>query len=240
MAMKISDALERTYAQVLRKLGDAKVPYVVGGAWAMEHYTPLDRPSPDLDLMIGPAELQKAIAAVVGMGGKLIDNGAMLARLQVPGGEVDLVHHIAQGEYPVDQRWVQRGVPARLFGEATLVAAPEYLIWSKAFIAARHRFDGADIMHLLRATHQHFDWKELQSLLAPYPELLAAYLNLFAFVYPDLRSSVPDWLWESTWTSFRTPVEPSEPKITRGPLIDSHSFEFDIVAKGFLDSRHAA
>lgn len=240
MAMQISDALKRTYAQVLRKLDGAKVPYVVGGAWAIEHYTPIERPSPDLDLMIEPAQVEKAVNAIAEMGGKQIDDGSMIAHIQIPGGEVNLVHHIAQGEYPVDRAWMQRGVPARLFGEAVLVAAPEYLIWSKTFIAARHRFDGADIMHLLRATHQQFDWHELQRLLAPYPELLAAYLNLFAFVYPDLRDNVPTWLWESLWNDFLAPFEPTEPKITRGPLIDSHSFEFDIVAKGFLDSRQAA
>jgi len=237
MVMAISESLEGVYAAVLRALRAAKVPFVVGGAWALERYTLIGRNSPDLDLMVEPAWVDQAVDAITSLGGQRFEEGTMIDRLQVPLGMVNLVHHLAQGEYPVTAEWVTHGVPARLYGAATLVASPEYLIWAKAFVASRHRFDGADVMHLLSATIDRIDWKILHRLFAPYPELLAAYVNLFAFVYPDLRDNVPAWLTDELWREFETPVEPSAPKITRGPLIDSHSFEFDIVAKGFLDSR---
>lgn len=240
MAMNISESTERQYALVLRTLSDLKVPLAVGGAWAVNYYTRLGRSSLDLDLMLDPLRVDQALGALTSLGGKLIDTDVMQARVAMPIGEVDLVHHFAQGEYAVDSAFIQRGVPARLFDTATLITAPDDLIWTKVFIASRYRFDGADVVHLLRATHDRLNWKRLQGLLAPFPPLLMAYLNLYAFVYPDCRNTIPDWLWNDLFANLQTPVEPTEPKICRGPLLDSHHFEFDLVAKGFMDVREAA
>jgi hypothetical protein len=43
------------------------------------------------------------------------------------------------------------GVPVRL-------CPPEEIIWSKAFIMERERYDGADISHLIRACQGRLDW----------------------------------------------------------------------------------
>lgn len=240
MAMKIPDSMERQYAQVLRTLGDAQVSFAVGGAWAVNHYLRLGRYSPDLDLMLEPTSLGPALEALTSIGGELIDTGVMQARVALPVGEVDLIHHFAQGEYAVEPAFLQHSVPARLFNTATLVTAPDDLIWTKVFIASRYRFDGADVVRLMRATHDCLNWRRLQELLAPFPQLLMAYLNLYAFVYPDCRNTIPDWLWKDLYANLQTPVEPTEPKICRGPLLDSHHFAFDLIAKGFMDVREAA
>jgi hypothetical protein len=102
------------------------------------------------------------------------------------------------------------------------VAAPADLIWSKAFIAARQRFDGADIVHLLRAAAEHLDWEHLLAAFRPYPELLLAYLNLFQYCYPTAASALPNDVGCALRARSRRP-EPDDPSHPfRGPLLDRH------------------
>jgi hypothetical protein len=227
----------RDYGRSVRALQAAKVPFVIGGTWALDHYTPLGRPALDLDLMIEPAEVPPAVAALGTAGARLVEQNPLQTTLTLPNGEVSLVTRFAQGEYAVDAQWRQRAVPGRLFDVAVLIASPADLLWTKVFIAARHRFDGADVVHLLRATHDRLDWHYLAGRLRPYPELLLAYLNLFEFVYPDQRGAVPEWLWTDLFHQIEIPAEPGAPQVCRGTLLDPGSFQFDLIARGFEDAR---
>ena len=235
--MIVSEPTKQIYQLALRALRVARVRFVVGGAWAVEHYVPLGRATLDLDLMIEPSMTDPAIQALVQHGGRLIGRDIMQVRIDVSGAEIDLVHHIAQGEYAIDATWWQHAVPARLFDVATLVASPADLIWSKVFIASRHRFDGADIVHLIRGAHQTIDWGRLAQHLRPYPQLLLAYLNLFEFCYPGERNAIPDWLWDSLLPELQSSELPGGPRVCRGPLLDSTSFIFDGIARGYQDVR---
>lgn len=237
MAMIVSEPVKEAYRLALTILDSAQIPYVVGGAWAVEHYVALGRATLDLDLMLVPAAVDRAIQALGQHGARLLGRDLFQVRLSLDGNEIDLVHRVAHGEYAVDASWRQAAVPGYLFDVATLVASPPDLIWAKVFIASRHRFDGSDIVHLIRATHRTLDWQRLAARLQPYPELLLAYLNLFEFCYPGERGVIPDWLWHSLLAVFETPPEPAGPRICRGPLLDSTSFIFDGVAKGYQDVR---
>lgn len=235
MAMVVNETVKREYQLALRALAASKVPFVVGGAWAVDHYTPLARLTFDLDLMIEPSQLDAAIQALSQHGARWLARDVLQVRMALGGAEIDLVHHLVQGECAVDRTWYQHALPGYVFDVATVFAAPAELIWSKAFIASRHRFDGADIVHLIRATRRTLDWQRLYRRLKPYPELLLAYLNLFEFCYPGEREVIPAWLWKALFADLQAAPAPTGPKICRGRLIDSTSFVFDIVAKGYRD-----
>ena len=49
----------------------------------------------------------------------------------------------------VDDIWFSTAPAAEIFGVAAKVAPAEELIWQKAFVMERERFDGADVIHLL-------------------------------------------------------------------------------------------
>jgi hypothetical protein len=236
MSTSTLDPFRREYRQALRTLASVHVPFVIGGAWAVEHYARLGRATLDLDLMIAPMDVDRAQTALLSSGARILEEDEAQVRIALADGEIDLVHHIAQGEYEVGPDWRQHAVPTRLLGLASLVAAPEELVWSKVFVAARHRFDGADVVHLLQATGRTFDWQRLQSHLADYPELLLGFLTLFAFCYPSKRDLVPRWLWDELIARYQTPAVSNVPPECRGTLLDSHSFEFDLLAKGFADA----
>ncbi len=237
MSVLVPESIRREYGSALGALAGTGVPFVVGGAWALDRYAQLGRSTLDLDLMVAPSEVERCVQTLRTLGGRVVGRDAVQTRVALRDSEIDLVHHIAQGEYEVDSTWYQHGVPTRLFDVATLVAAPEELLWSKVFIAARHRFDGSDIVHLIRATGQTLDWNRLHGHLAPYPRLLLAYLTLFGFCYPSETDLVPRWLWEQVLGHFVAPVETGTPTVCRGTLLDSQSFEFDLVAKGLVDVR---
>jgi hypothetical protein len=237
MVMVVSEPDKREYQLALQSLKSAQVPFVVGGAWAVEHHVCLGRATLDLDLMLEPSTVDRAVQTLSQYDARLLGRDILQVRLDLNGVEVDLVHHIAQGEYPVDASWHQHALPGYVFDVATSIAAPEDLIWSKVFVASRHRFDGADVVHLILGTHRTLDWKRLAAHLKSYPELLLAYLNLFEFCYPGERSAIPDWLWNDLLASIQVPEMAGGPKICRGPLLDSTSFIFDGIAKGYQDVR---
>lgn len=237
MSIAVQSSVRDDYANVLRKLRTEKVPFVVGGAWAVEHYVALGRATLDLDLMLDEAELERATKVLADEGVLFVDDSAIQRRVALRGAEVDLVHHLAQGGNSVDHEWYDRGRIGKLFGASTLFAAPEELIWSKAFIAARTRFDGADVVHLLRATHRSLDWGRLRGRFGAYPELLLAHLSLFVYCYPSEREPFPRWLVDELLGRLETASEPSPALACLGPLLDRASFDFDLLAKGFVDVR---
>jgi hypothetical protein len=230
--------VRREYRLAMRALSAAQVPVVVGGAWALEHYARLGRTTIDLDVMIMASNVDRAVATLLDIGGRIVERDQVQVRVAVGDGEIDLIHHLAQGKYEVGPDWLRHAVPARLFAVATLVAAPEEMIWSKLFVAARYRFDGADVLHLLRATGQSLDWPRLRAYCADCPELLLGFLLLFVFCYPSEHELIPRWLWDTLLPTFLAPPAPGGPEVCRGTLLDRHSFEFDLLAKGFDDARH--
>ena len=58
---------------------------------------------------------------------------------------------------PVDDAWFPRSEPVQLFGVNVRVAPAEELLWSKAFVMERERFDGADIQHIILACGDRLD-----------------------------------------------------------------------------------
>jgi hypothetical protein len=46
-------------------------------------------------------------------------------------------------------------------GAQVKLCPPEEMIWSKAYVMERERYDGADVVHLIRACGEHLDWVRL-------------------------------------------------------------------------------
>ena len=55
----------------------------------------------------------------------------------------------------------------------------------------RERFDGADVLHLLRDCAEHLDWERILRRFGPHWRVLFAHLVLFGFVFPGDRDRVP-------------------------------------------------
>ncbi|HEX5504493.1 MAG TPA: hypothetical protein VFW96_17850 [Thermomicrobiales bacterium] len=181
------------YRRVLATLGAAGVPFLVGGAYAYGHYTGLVRHTKDLDIMVRPGDCAGALAALGAAGyrteltfahwlGKAFDGEAL----------VDVIFNSGNGVCPVDDEWFAHAVEATIFDVPVRLCPPEEIIWQKAYIMERERYDGADVAHLLRSHGGGLDWARLLRRFGPHWRVLLSALILFGFIYPAERDLVPD------------------------------------------------
>jgi hypothetical protein len=113
------------------------------------------------------------------------------------------------------------------------------MIWSKAFVAERERYDGADISHILLACAEKLDWDRLLRRFAEHWRVLFSHLCLFGFVYPSERARIPQWvmsaLMERLEEELQAPI-PGE-RICQGTLISREQYLPDLQKWGFADAR---
>ncbi|MBA2744498.1 MAG: hypothetical protein H0U43_09390, partial [Chthoniobacterales bacterium] len=62
---------------------------------------------------------------------------------------IDLIFRAGNGVCEVDDTWFERARREEVLGLSAALCAPEEIIWIKAYIMERERFDGADVAHLL-------------------------------------------------------------------------------------------
>jgi hypothetical protein len=74
---------------------------------------------------------------------------------------VDLIFASGNGLANVDDEWIANGRADSIFGMDVRICPPEEMIWSKSFVMERERFDGADVLHILRHSAQSIDWARL-------------------------------------------------------------------------------
>ena len=119
------------------------------------------------------------------------------------------------------------------------ICPPEEIIWSKAFVMARDRFDGADVTHLIRACCDRLNWSHLLQRFGSQWRVLFSHLILFGFIYPGERSRIPNWVMDEL--SQRLQQEgnstPVEEKLCQGTLLSPLQYQIDVEQWGYEDAR---
>jgi hypothetical protein len=227
------------YRRTLHVLSDAQVPFLVGGSHAFLHYTGIVRDTKDLDLFVQAADLDRALEALAQSGYRTeITFSHWLAKAIQGDDFVDLVFASGNGVARVDDQWFEHSVEAQVLGMPVRLAPPEELVWQKAFVMERERFDGADIMHLILRCGPGLDWPRILERFAGNWRLLLSYLVLFTFVYPGERAAIPAGVLESLLADLREGGD--EPaKVCQGTLVSRSQYLVDIGRWGFRDARIA-
>jgi hypothetical protein len=235
----VSPAEQLAHARAIRTLEDADVPVLVGGAYAMFHYTGVSRYTKDLDLFLCRKDEARAREAL-DAAGYVTRNAEPLWLSKAWWGDVfvDLIHSSGNGIAKVDQLWLDNAPRGLVLGVPCRIVPPEEMIWSKAFVQERERWDGADVAHLLRACGRRMDWRRLLWRFGQHWQVLHAHLSLFAFSYPAERDSVPRWVWRKLLDlSARQRPEPERGKLCRGTLLSRKQYEVDLEMWGYRDAR---
>ena len=94
----------------------------------------------------------------------------------------------------VVDEWFEHAVKGEVLGLPVLLSPAEEMIWSKAFVMERERYDGADIAHLIRAIGHEIDWRRLLRRFDTRWRVLFSHLVMYGFIYPAERKQVPDWV----------------------------------------------
>jgi hypothetical protein len=229
------------YVTALETLREAGVEYLIGGAHALGPYTGILRDTKDLDVFLRQADCERALAA--------LDAAGFVGELTFPhwlgkaySGDrfIDLIFGSGNGVAVVDDAWFTHAVPGQVLGVPVLLCPAEEMIWSKAFIMERERYDGADVAHLILACGRKLDWHRLLARFGRRWRVLLSHLILFGFIYPDERSTVPDAVLdllvrrlhrEQAWTGGE------ETGACDGTLLSRQQYLVDVTERGYGDGR---
>jgi hypothetical protein len=224
--------------RALRLLRDAGVPFTVGGAYAYAHYTGLHRDTKDLDLFLRKEDADRAIALFEKAGWRTErDTHGWLHKAFWEDFLVDLIFSAGNGIVRVDEDWVKHAVEGEVLGERCPISPVEEIIWSKAFVQERDRFDGAELNHLILAMGERLDWKRLLQRFDRYWEVLLSHLLLFRFAYPSDRETVPAWVMWSLLSKAFDSVRGGNwsGKLCRGRLLSEPAYRPDVEERGYED-----
>ena len=140
-------------------LSDAGVPFLVGGSHAFLEYTGIVRTTKDFDLFLRKADMERAMEALRAAGYRAeLTFPHWLGKAWQHDDFVDLVFSSGNGLAVVDDGWFDHAVETQVLGMPVKIVPCEEFVWQKSFVMERERFDGADIMHVLRARGAQLDW----------------------------------------------------------------------------------
>jgi hypothetical protein len=227
------------YRLAVRLLNEAGIPFLVGGAYALAHYTGIVRHTKDFDVFVRPDDCQRALDAFAQAG--------LRTELTFPhwlgkafNGEdfVDVIFSSGNGVVKVDDDWFEHAQQATFLGEPVWLCPVEEIIWSKSFVCERERFDGADINHLLRGHGPGLDWQRLLDRFGPHWRILLCHLVMFGFVYPSERDAVPGWLMAELLRRLEAEAEtPAGRRVCQGTLLSRIQYVVDMDRWGYSDAR---
>lgn len=218
------------------------MPALVGGTYAVQFHTGIERPTKDLDLFVEEREIGRARAAVEAAGFEFdLAFPHWLAKVGHASGFVDLVFNSGNGLVRVDADWFTRAPHTRVFGAKARVVPLEELIWSKAFVMERERYDGADVAHLLLARGAEVDWPRLLARFGSQGTVLLAHLLLFRFIYPGHAAKVPGEVVATLFAEAQRAAStaPLDAALCRGTLFSREQYLVDVNEHGFVDARRA-
>jgi predicted nucleotidyltransferase len=227
------------FAVALRTLNATGICYVVAGAFAKHAYTGIWRDTKDLDLFLKADDLKTALDALAEAGYQTeIEFEHWLAKAHCDPYVIDLIFGMGHGKVRVTDRWFEYSQPVKIAGVPTRLIGLEELIVSKAYVAERYRFDGADILHLIRARQGQVDWQRVLAGLGPHRQLLLWHLVHFSFVYPGHANYLPQDLMVQLFEEMRADWSRSHPATAfRGTLLDPFSYLVDTEDWGYQDRR---
>jgi hypothetical protein len=226
------------YMDALEKLQATGIPFLVGGALAYSHYTNIPRDTKDMDVFVKPSDCPRVLDAFAAAGYRTeMPFTHWLGKVWRDDFFVDVIFSSGNGVARVDDLWFEHAPKANLLGLITRLTPAEELIWSKAFVQERERFDGADIIHLLRETGPSLDWPRLLMRFADYWRVLFSHLILFGFVYPDKRESIPAWVIDELVRRLGASRTHSDNDVCYGTLLSREQYLYDLERLRYRDSR---
>ena len=227
-------------ARALQLLEKAEVPVLVGGAYSYACYTGIYRDTKDLDLFPRKRDALRALDILAADGWRTERTDEVWLYKAFKGEYfVDLIFSSGNGIASVDDEWFAHARKGLVFGQEVLIAPAEEMIWSKAFVLERERFDGADVNHLIRAAGRSLDWARVLRRFERHWEVLLAHLMLFRFAYPSDRDAIPDWLMVELMQRSLETVQAGnwEERICRGNLLSKVNYQVDIREWGYANGR---
>ena len=238
-ARKNKEKGDRLHRRSVLALQDADIPFLIGGAYVVEIYAGVSRRTKDFDLYLRPQHVDLALGALKRAGYKTEKAFPhWLAKAGRGRDRVDLIFRAGNGLCEVDDSWFEHAHDDELLDLHVKLCAPEEMIWMKAYIMERERFDGADIAHILKSCAEQLDWPHLLHRFGPDWRVLLSHLVLFGYIYPSERRRIPIAVMDDLMTRLRKEARASgRERLCRGTLLSRKQYLVDVEEWGFRDAR---
>ncbi len=229
------------YAYVLASLTEAEMPFLLGGGLSLSYYTGIEKPIKDLDIFVQPKDVEEVLGELRNAGLRTeITSPHWLAKAHYETWTVDIIYNSGNGAGAVDECWFENARRSIALGVPVLMVPAEEMIWQKALISERERFDGADVAHLLLSCADTLDWDRLIRRFDTNWRVLLSHIILFGFIYPSERDRIPEviiaTLLDRLCCETFTKQHPSQ-KICQGTLLSRQQYLVDINQWGYRDGR---
>jgi hypothetical protein len=231
----------RFYRHGLEVMKASGVPFLVGGAYAFNYYTGIVRHTKDFDLFVRRGDVDRVVDAFTAAGYRAeVVFSHWLAKAFHRDDFVDIIFSSGNGICPVEDSWFEHAEEGEVLGVNVPLMPAEEMIWQKAFIMERERFDGADVNHLIRARGPQLNWDRLLKRFGPNWRVLLSHLVLYGFVYPDDRAAIPPRVVSGLVAQlFEEPAASDGDAPCRGTLLSRMQYLSDTEEWGYQDARLA-
>lgn len=233
-----SSEAEAFYTEAIRELVDTRIPFLLAGTYAVSAYTGISRPTKDLDIFCKAGDYPRILAHFKEIGYAIeVEDERWLGKVYKGRNFFDVIFASSNGTMPVSDDWFENARQMEIFGSSARIVGPTELIWSKSFIQLRHRYDGADVVHVILKAHDQIDWRRLLAYMEVHWEVLLIHLMNFRWIYPSERDRVPDWLLDELLDRFAKQRQLPTPqmKVCRGRMFSRIDYEIDVKEWGFAD-----
>jgi len=233
------DEASKFYRQSIELLQQKRLPFLIGGAFALARHTGIARDTKDFDLFVRAADVDRVLEIFRQSGLPTEKTHAhWLAKVFCGAHVIDIIYRGGNGLCEVDDSWFARARKAKVLGLSVRVCAPEESIWMKAYIMERERYDGADVAHLLLHCSEKIDWRHLLERFGPDWRVLLSHLMLFGFIYPSERQRVPPSVIEALIEKLRKErMATVTERVCFGTLLSRAQYLHDVREEGFRDAR---
>jgi len=237
---QIDPVEQQVHGRALALLQDAGLSPMVGGAYAMRTHAGLWRDTKDLDLFLRKENVGPALELLARAGYRTeMTDPLWIAKAFAGPHFIDLIFSSGNGIASVDSDWERRASHATVLDRNSLIVPAEEMIWQKAYIQERERFDGADIHHLLRCRGAQLDWRHLLDRFADHWPVLFGHLVTFRFAFPSDKHQVPSWVMKELAARLARHEEQAAPapRICRGTLLSRQQYLSEVDDHGYRDAR---
>jgi hypothetical protein len=228
------------YRAALDMLNRSGVPYLVGGTYAFHYYAGIARTTKDFDIFVRPRDMQRVLDVLQRTGFKTeVAFTHWLAKAHHGDRFIDVIFSSGNGVAEVDDEWFAHAVDEEVLGAPVRLSPAEEMIWSKAFIMERERYDGADVAHLFRHCSGLLNWDRLVKRFGGHWRVLLSHLVLFGFIYPGERSLIPSAVMKDLLRRLSSELEvpTRDSKVCQGTLLSRGQYLVDVDEWGYEDAR---
>ena len=149
---------------------------------------------------------------------------------------MDVIFSSGNGIAGVDDLWFDHAASTRRPRHHVSAVPPEEMIWSKAFIQERERFDGADVLHLLRDVGPSLDWRRLIDSVRTLGGCCSP-ISSVRVRLPGPKVDRSDWVMDGSILRFSAERDDLADEVCNGTLLSREQYAYDLNALCYDDGR---